>query len=146
MDGEKIFRSLLDESGKYPPDVPFSDYWYIVKTSHRIGSNIVGKAMVVSTVNAMKKGGSEFKKIWDDSNPLERNQNEQTKSDLYRIFIDSVYCLEGFFDSYGFSILENPKRAVLSDLGKTITERSVTFLKNELQSPNQAACTGEFTT
>jgi len=134
MDGEKIFRSLLDESGKYPPEVPFSNYWYIVKTSHRIGSNIVGKSMVVSTVNAMKKGGSEFKKIWDDSNPLERNQNGQTKSGLYRIFIDSAFCLEGFFDNYGFSIVEDPKIPTLNDLGKSVKQGSVTFLKNEYQS------------
>jgi hypothetical protein len=31
MDGDAIFRSLLDESGKYPKDVPFDKYWYIVK-------------------------------------------------------------------------------------------------------------------
>jgi hypothetical protein len=30
MDGDAIFRSLLDESGKYK-DVPFDKYWYIVK-------------------------------------------------------------------------------------------------------------------
>jgi len=134
MDGEKIFRSLLDESGKYPPEVPFSTYWYIVKTSHRIGSNIVGKSMVVSTVNAMKKGGAEFKKIWDDSHPLERNQNGQTKSGLYRIFIDSALCLEGFFDSYGFSIVDDPAQPIRNDLEKMITQGSVTFLKNEMQS------------
>ena len=55
MDGDAIYRSLLDESGKYPPDVPFSEYWYIVKTSHTKGIRITGKSMVVSTVNAMKK-------------------------------------------------------------------------------------------
>lgn len=134
MDGEQIFRSSIDECGKWPKDVPFSEYWQIVKTAHRLGSNIVGKAMVGSTVNAMKKGGAEFKKIWDDSNPLERNKNGQTKSGLYRIFIDAAFCLEGFFDVYGFSIVDDPEEPIMNDLGKLIKVGSDTYLKNELES------------
>ncbi len=134
MDGEEIYRSLLDESGKYPKEVPFSEYWYIVKTSHRLGSNIVGKSMVVSTVNAMKKGGSEFFKIWKDSDCNQRNANGQTKSGLYRIFIAAKYCQEGFFDEYGFSIVEDPEKPTKNDLGKYITQGAVTFLTNELEA------------
>lgn len=134
MDGEKIFRSLLDESGKYPPEVPFSTYWYIVKTSHRVGSNIVGKSMVVSTVNDKKKGGAEFEKIWNDSDITKRNANGQTKSGLYPIFIDAALCLEGFFDEYGFSIVEDPEQPIKNDLGKMVKEGSVTFLTNELEA------------
>lgn len=134
MDGEKIFRSLIDECGKWPKEVPFSEYWYIVKTSHRIGSNIVGKAFVCSTVNAMKKGGAEFKKVWNDSDATERNQNGQTKSGLYRLFIDAVYCLEGFFDEYGFSITEDPIVPIKNDLGKFTKIGADTFLKNELEA------------
>jgi hypothetical protein len=131
MDGENIFRSLLDEAGKYPKEVPFSEYWYIVKTSHRLGSNIVGKSMVVSTVNAMKKGGSEFKKIWDDSDANKRNNNGQTKSGLYRIFIAAKYGLEGFYDEYGFSIVKDPEKPTKNDLGKFVSIGSETYLKNE---------------
>jgi len=134
MDGEQIFRSSVDEGGKWPPDVPFSEYWQILKTAHRLGSNIVGKSRVGSTVNAMKKGGSEFKKVYVDSNPLERNKNGQTKSGLYRLFIDAAFCLEGFFDVFGFSIFDDPKEPVLNDLKKFITIGADTFLKNELDS------------
>ncbi len=134
MDGEEIFRSDLDETGKFPPDVPFDEYWPIVKTSHRLGSNIVGKSKVGSTVNAMKKGGKGFKMVWDDSNPLERNKNGQTKSGLYRIFIAAKYCLEGFFDVYGFSIVEDPIEPVINDLGKPVKIGAATFLKNELEA------------
>lgn len=133
MDGDKIFRSLIDEAGKWL-EVPFSTYWSIVKTSHRLGSNIVGKAMVVSTVNAMKKGGSEFYKIWKDSNPTERNANGQTKSGLYRIFIPARYSLEGFFDEYGFCIVEDPKTPIKNDLGNVINIGAITYLKNEEES------------
>lgn len=134
MDGEEIFRSLLDESGKYPKEVPFDEYWQIVKTAHRLGSNIVGKSMVVSTVNAMKKGGAGFKKIWDDSNVENRNKNGQTKSGLYRIFIAAKYCLEGFFDEYGFSIVEDPKEPITNDLSKKVSIGADTFLKQEIEA------------
>lgn len=133
MDGEEIYRSSVDEGGKFPKEVPFSEYWQILKTAHRKGSNIVGKSMVGSTVNAMKKGGSEFKIVWDNSDPLERNKNGETKSGLYRIFIDAAFCLEGFFDSYGFSIVEDPIKPVLNDIGKFVSIGSDTYLKNELE-------------
>ncbi len=132
MDGEEIFRSLIDEAGKYPKEVPFSEYWYIVKTSHRIGSDIVGKSMVVSTVNSKNKGGGEFKKIWDDSDIEKRNQNGQTKSGLYRIFIDAALCLQGFFDEYGFSIVQDPVEPIKNENGKVISIGADTYLKNEV--------------
>lgn len=134
MDGEKIFRSLIDESGKFPKEVPFDTYWSIVKTSHRVGKVIAGKAFVCSTVNAMSKGGKEFYQIYKDSNPLERNDNGQTKSGLYRIFIAAKYCLEGFFDIYGFSIVDDPKEPILTDSGNYEKIGAVTFLNNEAAS------------
>lgn len=131
MDGEAIFRSLLDESGKYPPDVKFSEYWSIVKTSHRKGIKITGKSMVVSTVNSLKKGGGEYKKVWDASDLKDRNSNGQTKSGLYRIFIAAKYCLEGMFDEYGFSIVLDPPKPIKTDEGNYTSIGAETFLKNE---------------
>lgn len=134
MDGDEIFRSLLDESGKYPKEVPIDDYWPIVKTSHRKGSNIVGKCMMVSTVNSSKKGGAEFKSIWDDSNPEERNQNGQTISGLYRVFIPAEYGLEGFYDEYGYSIVQDPEKPIKNDLGQYIKIGADTYLNNEAEA------------
>lgn len=134
FDGDKMFRVSADECGKWPPDVPFSQYWGVVKTCLRLGSRVVGKAMVGSTVNAMKKGGSEFKKVWNLSNQLERNSNNQTKSGLYQLFIDAAYCIEGYFDLYGFSIVEDPEKPVLNELNEYKKIGAATFLKNELDS------------
>jgi hypothetical protein len=134
LDGDAIFRSLLDESGKYPPEVPFDEYWYIVKTSHRVGSEIRGKSMVISTVNPLKKGGSNYKAIWDDSNATKRNANGQTKSGLHRIFIPADYCLEGFFDQYGFSIVETPIIPIQNEYGQLRTIGASQFLDNEESS------------
>ncbi|MBC7845560.1 MAG: hypothetical protein H7Y10_03610 [Flavobacterium sp.] len=134
FDGDKMFRVSVDECAKWPKDVPFSQYWGVVKTCLRLGSRIIGKAMVGSTVNAMKKGGSEFKKVWEMSDQLDRNQNNQTKSGLYRLFIDAAFCIEGFFDLYGFSIVEDPEKPVLNELNEYKAIGSATFLKNELDS------------
>lgn len=134
FDGDKMFRVSADECGKWPKDVPFSQYWGVVKTCLRLGSRIIGKAMVGSTVNAMKKGGEEFKKVWNLSNQADRNQNQQTKSGLYQLFIDAAYCIEGFFDLYGFSIVEDPAEPILNELNELKTIGAATFLKNELDS------------
>jgi hypothetical protein len=131
MDGEAVFRSLLDESGKYPTDVKFSEYWSIVKTSHRKGVRITGKSMVVSTVNSLKKGGGEYLKVWNASDLLDRNENGQTKSGLYRVFIAAKFCLEGMFDEYGFSIVDDPIKPIRTDTGNITRIGSKTFLKNE---------------
>lgn len=134
MDGDKIFRSILDESAKYPKEVPFDDYWYIVKTSHRLGRVIAGKSFVISTVNDLDKGGREFKTIWDQSDIEKRNSNGQTKSGLYRIFIAAKYGLEGFYDEYGFSIVDDPEKPIKTDAGDTVSQGSASYLKAELDS------------
>lgn len=133
MDGDAVFRSLVDEAGKFPKETPFSKYWEIVKTAHRTGlTSIKGKAMVVSTVNALKKGGSEYKKVWDQSDCNERDGNGQTKSGLYRVFIPTKYCMEGFFDQYGFSILEDPETPIKTDEGEFKKLGSISSLQNSI--------------
>lgn len=134
MDGDAIFRSLLDESGKYPKEVPFDKYWYIVKTSHTKGVIITGKSMVVSTVNSKKKGGAEYETIWNDSDISKRDENGQTVSGLYRIMIPAKYCLEGMFDIYGFTIIEDPKEPILTDSGEVTKIGAVTWLQNKINA------------
>lgn len=134
FDGDKMFRISGDETGKWPKDTPFSQWWAVAKTCLRLGSRIVGKAMIGSTVNAMLKGGAEFKKIWDLSNVLDRNQNNQTKSGLYSLFIDAAYCIEGYFDLYGFSIVDNPKKPILNEINEYKSDGAANYLKNELDS------------
>jgi len=134
MDGDAIFRSLLDESAKYPKEVPFSEYWYIVKTSHTRGIRITGKSMVVSTVNPMKKGGSEYRSVWNDSDPLKRDANGRTISGLYQLFIPAKYCLEGMFDEFGFTIMENPDKPIKTDEGVMTSIGSIAWLENTAET------------
>lgn len=134
MDGDKMFRSAIDEAGKFPKEVPFDRYWSIVKTSHTQGARIVGKAMVGSTVNDLSKGGAEFKKVYYASTPTDERFNNQTQSGLYSLFISAQYCLEGFFDPYGFSVYNDPEEPVENDLGELISIGANTYLDNQLES------------
>ncbi|TSE11289.1 hypothetical protein FOF46_01275 [Aquimarina algiphila] len=134
MDGERVLRSAIDEAGKFPKETPFDRYWSIIKTSHRLGSRIVGKSLVGSTVNAMSKGGLEFKNIYYDSDPTQRTKNGQTVSGLYHLFIPAQYGYEGFFDQYGFSIPNDPETFLYNEFGEKVTCGSNTYLDNELQA------------
>jgi hypothetical protein len=134
MDGERVFRSAIDEGGKWAKDVPFNKYWTIVKTSHRIGARIVGKTMIGSTMNSKEEGGAAFKEVYDQSDPMERNDNGQTASGLYKLFIDAAYCIEGFFDEYGYSIVEDPIEPIRNEFGDLKKAGAITFLENEAKT------------
>lgn len=134
MDGDPIFRSALDEVGKFPADCRFDEYWGVVKTSHTEGEEITGKSMVGSTVNPMEEGGKEFKSVYDDSDPLERTLNDETESGLYKLFIPAQYGLAGYYDTYGFCILEDPKRPILNDKGKYKSIGAITYLNNKFDA------------
>lgn len=90
--------------------------------------------MVGSTVNPMNKGGSQYKDLWEDSNPLERNKNGRTRTGLYRLFIPAYESLEGFFDKYGCPIIEDPSETIEGIDDEYIYTGAKTFLKNERDS------------
>ena len=133
-DGEKLHIMYLDEAGKWEKPTDIRDAWRIQRTCLIVGRKIVGKAMVGSTVNPMDKGGKEYKDLWQDSNPSERNANGRTRSGLYRLFIPAYESLEGFFDVHGRPIIEDPSEAVDGLDGDSIDSGSKTFLKNERSS------------
>lgn len=133
-DGEKLHLLYLDEAGKWERPTDIREAWRIQRTCLIVGRRIVGKAIVGSTVNPMDKGGKEYKELWRDSDPLERNKNGRTVSGLYRIFIPAYEALEGFFDKYGMPIIETPTQPVETIDGDVIGEGAKTFLKNERDS------------
>ena len=133
-DGEKLHLLYLDEAGKWEKPTDIRDAWRIQRTCLIVGRRIVGKAMVGSTVNPMDKGGKEYKDLWKDSNPTERNANGRTRSGLYRLFIPAYESLEGFFDKYGNPVVKNPPEAIDGLDGEEITIGSRTYLKNEREA------------
>ena len=133
-DGEKLHIMYLDEAGKWEKPSDIRDAWRIQRTCLIVGRKIVGKALVGSTVNPMDKGGKEYKDLWADSNPSERNANGRTRSGLYRLFVPAYEALEGFFDVHGKPIIETPESSVDGIDGDSIYMGAKQFLKNERDS------------
>ncbi len=111
-DGEKLHLLYLDEAGKWERPTDIRDAWRIQRTCLIVGRKVVGKALVGSTVNPMDKGGKEYKDLWADSDPMDRNANGRTKSGLYRLFVPAYESLEGFFDIHGRPIINDPDSPV----------------------------------
>jgi len=109
-DSTKLKYYMCDEAGKWE-EADVSKNWQIVKPCLSVGTNIVGKCFMPSTVNEMTKGGGQkYKAIWDDSDPEERDGNGRTKSGLYRYFTPAYDGYEGFIDEYGNSNIEDAKQ------------------------------------
>ena len=130
-DGEKLHILYLDEAGKWERPTDIREAWRIEKTCLIVGRKIIGKALVGSTVNPMDKGGNQYKEIWRDSDPEDRNANGRTKTGLYRLFIPAYEALEGFFDKHGNPIVDDPAEPIQTIDGDYVDIGAKTYLKNE---------------
>ena len=131
-DGEKLLLLVHDESGKWEKPENILNNWRVTKTCLRLGSKIVGKCMMGSTSNALSKGGDNFKKLFNDSNPASRSANGQTKQGLYSLFIPMEWNIEGYIDRYGWPVFEDPKTPVVGMDGEKITNGVITWWTNEV--------------
>lgn len=133
-DGEKLVLLVHDESGKWEKPENILNNWRVTKTTLRVGSRIVGKCLMGSTVNALSKGGANFKDLYDDSDASRRNANGQTKSGLYKFFVPMEWNFEGYIDQYGFPVMETPKKKTVDYAGRSITLGAITYWENEVSS------------
>jgi len=133
-DGEKLHMLYLDEAGKWEKPADIREAWRIERTCLIVGKKVVGKALVGSTVNPMDKGGKEYRDLWADSDPNERNNNGRTRSGLYRIFIPAYDALEGFFDKHGNPVIDDPEEELIGVDGDFVDQGSKKYLKNERHS------------
>ena len=132
-DGEKLNLLVHDESGKWERPDNILNNWRVTKTCLRLGSKIVGKCMMGSTSNALDKGGSNFKKLYNASDVTSRNKNGQTKSGLYSLFIPMEWNYEGFIDEYGYPVFDSPDNDVLGPDGELIDVGIVEHWENEAE-------------
>lgn len=114
-DSERMFWVLADEGGKWPKEVPFSQFISILSETLVQGSLKVGFVEAPSTVNEMtKSGGAEYKEVWTGANQFkvfiaeDGEIMEETANRFVRYFVPAYDGLEGFIDQYGMSIIENP--------------------------------------
>jgi hypothetical protein len=144
-DGEKLHMLYLDEAGKWEKPTDIREAWRIERTCLIVGRKIIGKCLMGSTVNPMDKGGQQYKELWRDSDPTDRNANGRTKTGLYRLFIPAYESLEGFFNVYGNPIVEDPEEPVQTIDGSFVTIGAKTYLKNEREAlKNDARELNEF--
>ena len=130
-DGEKLKLLVHDESGKWERPDNILNNWRVTKTCLRLGSRIIGKCMMGSTSNALDKGGSNFKKLYNASDVTQRNRNGQTKSGLYSLFIPMEWNYEGFIDEYGRPVFDTPDNDVLDPQGELIDVGVIENWQNE---------------
>ena len=134
-DGAKLKFLLQDEYGKWVKPENILNNWKVTKTCLRLGKNIVGKCMMGSTSNALSKGGAEFKELFEKSNPRVRNNNGQTTSGLYALFIPMEWNFEGYIDKWGFPILEVDKgKSVETSDGESVSIGVIEHWNNEVES------------
>lgn len=133
-DGEKLLFLAHDESGKWLRPNNIKENWRVTKTCLRLGSKIIGKCMMGSTSNALSKGGSNFKDIYEDSSVLHRNANGQTKSGLYSLFIPMEWNMEGFIDLYGMPVFNTPEKPILGVDKILIKNGAIDYWEAEVDS------------
>ena len=131
-DGEKLKLLAHDESGKWERPDNILNNWRVTKTTLRLGSRIVGKCMMGSTSNALDKGGSNFKKLYYNSDVTKRNRNGQTSSGLYSLFVPMEWNYEGFMDSYGSPVFIREKDTIKGVDGYDITTGVIEHWENEV--------------
>ena len=136
-DGEKLQLLLHDESGKWERPDNILNNWRVTKTCLRLGSKVIGKCMMGSTSNALDKGGRNFKFLYEDSFPSKRNNNGQTKSGLYCLFVPMEWNFEGYIDMYGMPVFKTPKVPIMGIDGELITVGAIDYWKNEVDSLSQ---------
>lgn len=118
-DQERLTWLLADEGGKWPPEVPFSQFLSIVAETFVEGVERVGFGEFPTTLNEMtKKGGAEFKKAWDDATWIKINHADEIETEeegmdetanrFVRYFCPAYDGLPGFVGKYGESIIEPP--------------------------------------
>jgi hypothetical protein len=133
-DGQKLQLLIHDESGKWLAPDNILNNWRVTKTCLRLGSRIIGKCLMGSTPNALVKGGSNFKRLYEDSNIKTRNNNGQTKSGMYSLYIPMEWNFEGYIDIYGMPVFREPEKPVQSIDKSMIRTGAVDYWENEVES------------
>ncbi len=109
FNGDKLNYYHRDESGSTQGENVNIGH-QIVRHCLTLGDKIIGFAVYTSTVDKIEAGsaGENYMNLCLDSMYESRDDNGQTKSGLYNIFIKADLRLEGFIDQYGFPVVGDP--------------------------------------
>jgi len=104
-DSMRLARACLDEIGKFPPEVPASEFLSIVSKTLVQGAKRVGFVEAPSTSNSLTNGGAEYKKIWEAA---DHTKGERTPNRFVRYFSPAYQGYVGFIDKHGMSVIDEP--------------------------------------
>lgn len=120
--GKRPKMIFLDEPGSVE-EMDIEDWWTTVKQQLSLGKKFFGKAYLPTTLETMKpKGAPLFQKIWNDSDPLELDENGRTRSGLWRYFKPQYSGREDFIDEYGNDMVDDAKRFRQNELDNASPE------------------------
>lgn len=115
-DGNKIHYLTLDEVWKWTLANPY-DCWTKQRPCLDDGGLIIGKASLLSTMgdddnyeDAIIAGI----KIFNESDPTDRDDNGHTKTGLYHRFISGVFSKRVYADNYGFINIDQATTEILN--------------------------------
>lgn len=111
MDGRKESRHYEDEIGK-SIEVDVYERWQVNRFCLDQDGEWVGRAWLSTTVEEMHNGGEPFKRLWEASNPQQKDKNGRTQSGLYRLFMPAYETT--LFDKYGKPRVEDAKTYYLN--------------------------------
>tara|TARA_Y100000758_G_C16065674_1_gene426185 strand:+ start:956 stop:3550 length:2595 start_codon:yes stop_codon:yes gene_type:complete len=134
-DGQKMYRYLGDESGKWRKPSDYEAHWGQISPTFERGGFIVGKAFLGSTVGALSKGGSQFKNIYESSDIKKRDKlTKRTPSGLYGYFLPAHKNILLCTDIYGKCWEEKPTEKTECITGGYIDYGSIEYLKAKEKS------------
>ena len=130
-DGQKMYIYLGDEASKWKKPANYENHWGRISPTFDEGGMIVGKAFIGSTVNPMRQGGEEFKKIYHQSLISKRDDiTQRTPSGLYSYFLPAHKNMTKFTDIYGRCWEEKPDVDISNVHGDPIRIGSISFLES----------------
>lgn len=118
-DGSKLNVYIMDEFGK-TAEVSVWDRWNVVRFCLMDKGKWVGKAILTSTIEDIDATTDDPLKLWNFSDPDDRNANGLTKTGLYRFFVPAYKkCIEHndekFYDKFGKSDADKTRQYYLNE-------------------------------
>ena len=140
-DGQALKLLVHDESGKWEKPANVAQNWIRTRTCLQKGRRITGKCMMGSTAGALDTGGEEFKELYYNSSLMEttRDDNGNTPSGLYGLFVPMEWNVEGYIDRWGYPVFNDPTEYLEDAWGEEIDKGVVTWWRNRVEGLKSSA-------
>jgi hypothetical protein len=127
-DGKRLARYRMDECFKISPaDMDVEEQWKIVRLclSLNNGKRIIGKAVLLSTVEHMAGGATvrTATNFWNQSDPTNLNANGRTVTGLWRVFRNFEKSAE--VDDWGFHKTEEARKHRQAEIDALMAQGSI---------------------